>query len=68
MSTQTYKKTIKAELQRLNNEIDHKIIRGQSYIRESRRHKFLLRQLKGLNGSQVSWFEKALSTVSTFVL
>ena len=35
---------IRSEIDRLNAEIDLKIIRGMSYTREARRHKFL-RQL-----------------------
>ena len=42
-------KTILHELDKLNQEIDIRIIRGVSYIREARRHKFLMAQLKRLS-------------------
>ncbi len=46
MSQQQYIKTIERELQKLNQRIDMKIISGESYTRESRRHKQLLRQIR----------------------
>ena len=42
-------KTIRSEISRLNQEIDLRIIRGVSYTREARRHKFLMMQLKRLS-------------------
>ena len=42
-------KTIRRELDKLNQEIDLRIIRGMSYAREARRHKFLIMQLKRLS-------------------
>lgn len=67
MSGHTYKKTIESELRKLNEAIDLKIIKGVSYVKESRRHKFLLRQLKGF-ALPSSWFQKSFNLVSTFVL
>ena len=44
--TQTqYKKLIKTELQKLNELIDYKIIHGQNYESDSKRHKLLLRKI-----------------------
>jgi len=38
--------SIHDELKRLNQQIDLKIIRGQSYIREAHQHRILRRKLK----------------------
>lgn len=54
------------ELSRLNREIDLKIIRGLSYIRESKRHQFLKSQLSQLK-PQTSWFVRPLSFVKAFM-
>ena len=44
--TQTqYRKNIMKELQKLNESIDAKIMRGEKYSAESRRHKTLLKQV-----------------------
>ena len=45
MSTSNLIKTIQKELEKLNSEIDVKIIKGFSYKKESQRHKFLSAQL-----------------------
>jgi hypothetical protein len=41
-------KTIRVEIDRLNQEIDLRIIKGVSYRREALRHTFLMRQLARL--------------------
>ncbi|MDE2041111.1 MAG: hypothetical protein KGI59_01855 [Patescibacteria group bacterium] len=51
MSKHQTKKIIRAEIERLNQEIDLRIIRGVSYRREARRHRFLMTQLARLNSS-----------------
>ena len=48
-------KVIRRELEELNNKIDEKILKGLSYVREARRHKFLLSQLYGLRRSSNSF-------------
>ncbi len=59
---------IKSELDRVNQEIDIKIIKGVSYIRESRRHKMLLSQLKQLRKNRATgWMSRAASMVSLFM-
>jgi len=49
MSKYRLSKIVQAEINKLNQIIDLKIIRGESYKKESRRHKFLVSQLNGLN-------------------
>lgn len=51
MSSKDFLKVIEAELARLNDRIDVKILRGRSYAKEAERHKFLLRQLNRLEYS-----------------
>ncbi len=61
-------KAIRMELDRVNQEIDLKIIKGLSYVRESRRHKLLMSQLRrSISATQSSWFGKSLSFISTFM-
>lgn len=56
MSKQQIEKSARVELNRLNETIDWKIIKGLSYRREATRHKFLLSRLSGLKkAKQVSW-------------
>lgn len=39
---------IRRELGKLNSKIDHKIVRGESYDREAKKHKDLVSQLRRL--------------------
>ena len=50
MSKNILIKELQKELSKLNDLIDLKIIRGLSYKKEAKRHKFLLNQLNALNG------------------
>jgi hypothetical protein len=65
MSKQQTIKAIKMELSRLNQEIDLKIIRGLSYVRESKQHQYLSSQLKKMTSH--SWLGKANSFVNTLL-
>ena len=60
-------RTIRAEIDKINQEIDLRIIKGVSYKREALRHKFLMRQLSRLSPSGFSWFGKSMSFVSAFM-
>ncbi len=46
MSQREYLKALNAEIQKLNEVIDRRIIAGVDYRREAHRHKVLLRQLR----------------------
>lgn len=46
MSKMTMMFEIRREIKSLNDAIDKKILRGQSYERESRRHRYLVSQLR----------------------
>ncbi len=45
MTRHQYTQNIHKQLQALNERIDYKIMHGQSYADDSRRHKTLLRQI-----------------------
>ena len=71
MSKQNLEKTLKKELEILNDQIDQKIIKGLSYAKESRRHKFILQSLINLRRSENSgsgWFSRSFNLASTFIL
>jgi len=69
MSKQNLEKTLQKELGVLNDQIDQKIIKGLSYVRESRRHKFILARLSDIKRSSRSgWLSKSFSFVSSFTL
>ncbi len=66
MSKQNLEKILRSELEVLNDIIDHKIIKGLSYAREAKRHKFILSKLaevKKENRSANNWLGRAFSTV-----
>ena len=67
MSKQNLEKILKKELEVLNDQIDEKIIRGLSYAKEARRHKFILTSLSNIrreSRSDSSWLVKPFSTFS----
>ena len=64
MSKNELKKTVESEIKRLNKIIDRKIIKGESYRTEAKRHLVLL---KWLQKSVTGWnFSRAMSYVSLF--
>ena len=70
MSKHNLEKTLRQELEVLNDVIDRKIIKGLSYVREAKRHKFLLSSIANLrraSRTQSGWFSKSFSLVSTFL-
>lgn len=68
MSRNDLIKTMEVELTRLNREIDLKIIRGLSYRREAKLHRFLSAQLSNLTINRShNWMGRVLSSASTFI-
>jgi hypothetical protein len=70
MSKQNLEKTLRQELEALNDVIDCKIIKGLPYAREARRHKFLLSSISRLHRAsrlQSGWFSRSFGLVSTFL-
>jgi len=69
MSKTTLAKTIKKELVALNWAIDMKIIKGQPYKQDARRHKFLIAQLQYLTReTSSSWLQRTAGMVTSFML
>jgi hypothetical protein len=46
MSQEQYKKIIEREIRNINQRIDFKIIKGERYADESKRHKLLLQKIR----------------------
>jgi hypothetical protein len=66
MSKQNLERVLRKELELLNDEIDRKIIRGLSYAKEARRHKFILNRISDVRRAQTGsgWFSKPISIFS----
>ena len=72
MSKYRLSKIIQSEINKLNEQIDLKIIRGMPYRDLARRHKFLMKQFEELKrqdsyrakAPRVRWFEKSLGTLT----
>ncbi len=60
MTQLNLERTLRAQLQSLNDTIDRKIVRGLSYSREAREHKQILTRLSNLK-RRGSWSFRALS-------
>lgn len=64
--TQTqYRKIIEHEIQKLNREIDFKIIRGHQYSDDSRRHKILLAKLEQQRNK--GFLNRVISSTLSFI-
>lgn len=61
MSKQTFIRAIRMELDKLNQDIDLKIIKGLSYKRESMRHRTLTAELRKIT-RQSGFFGRLAST------
>jgi len=46
MSQKQYLKMLEREIHKINQEIDFKILRGESYSKEARDHKLLLKKVR----------------------
>lgn len=66
MSKQNFEKALRRELGVLNEVIDQKIVKGLSYAKEARRHKFILNSLSDIRRAQTGsgWFSRSFSTFS----
>lgn len=60
----TTERMLLSELRILNEEIDRKIVRGLSYTREARRHKFIVSSLDSIRRSRQGWMMRALRPLS----
>jgi hypothetical protein len=60
MSKHQVIKTIRSEIENLNQDIDLRIIKGVSYRRQALRHKLLIAQLNRLAPRRISIFGRVL--------
>ncbi len=59
MSKRHLESLLKEELVSINDVIDRKIIKGLSYSKEARRHKFITARIEQLHkGTRSTWFSK----------
>jgi hypothetical protein len=66
MSKQNLERVLRNELEVLNDVIDKRIIRGLSYAREARRHKFILSRIAEMrreDRSGINWLTKSFSII-----
>lgn len=71
MSNQKLITTIHTELEKINEQIDLKIIQGLEYTKESKRHKFLVSHLTQAIRGRVhreSWSHKLSHVMASFLL
>ncbi len=61
MTQLNLERTLRAQLNNLNDIIDRKIVRGLSYSREAREHKQILTRLANLKRSRSVWSFRSLS-------
>ncbi len=68
MSKQQFKSALQEELNKLNEQIDWKVLRGLPYAREARRHRQIVAELRRLNRHHLGlWRALASSTLSLFL-
>ena len=61
MGKYNLEKKLRKELRIINSEIDDRIIRGLSYAREAKRHRFIVSTLNRIRNSERSWLTRSLS-------
>lgn len=60
MNKREYIQTLKKEIAKLNRTIDEKVLKGQSYFFEAKRHAFLLKQLQGYERREQGIFSRLI--------
>lgn len=70
MSKQKLITTIHTELEKINEQIDLKIIQGLEYKREAKRHKFLVSHLTQVIRGEVkkTWLTRVSHMMASFLL
>ncbi len=61
MTQLNLERSLRAQLETLNDIIDRKIVRGVSYAREAREHKQILTRLSNLKRNRSLWSFRSLS-------
>jgi hypothetical protein len=65
MSQKQYLKMLEREIQKINQEIDFKILRGENYRKEARDHKLLIKKVRF--HSRPNFLKKFFPTFATFL-
>lgn len=65
MTQYNLEKQLKKQLEALNEIIDRKIVRGVSYSKEAREHKYVLTRLSNLRRSRMHWMVRPFSPLIT---
>lgn len=64
MSRYNLERVLRRELRELNEQIDLKIIKGLSYAREARRHRFIMDSLARVRReNSASWLTRSFSII-----
>lgn len=64
MSKYNLEKVLKKELEVLNKEIDMRIIKGLSYWRQARRHKYIMSSLARIRReTRAGWLSRSFSII-----
>jgi hypothetical protein len=61
MTQLNLEKTLRGQLQVLNDIIDRKIVRGMPYGSEAKQHKYILKRLESLKRDRMSWNFRSLT-------
>lgn len=64
MTHQNLERTLRKELYALNEIIDRKILRGLSYSKEAKQHKFVLTRLSNLRRDRMNWILRPFASLS----
>jgi hypothetical protein len=64
MSQKQYLKMLEREIQKINQEIDFKILRGENYRKEARDHKLLLKKVR--YHTRTSFFQRFFPRLQRF--
>lgn len=64
MSQSQYLKMLERELHKVNRIIDAKILKGESYAKEARDHKLILRKVRYITGGRRGWLQRLVGVRS----
>jgi len=64
MTQTNVEKSLRRQLEILNDIIDRKIVRGFSYSREAQEHKFVLQKLSNIRRAKSNWMVRSFSNFS----
>ena len=65
MSQQQYLKMLEREIEKINKRIDLKILQGQSYLKESRDHRLILKKIRFME--RQNFFKRLFPTFMTSI-